>query len=599
MKKLSLLFTLALSLLGGQAMAQDSETSYLITPSNTSVYTIKVYLDGLNNNKTDGGYLSYDPDCTVNGTNVGGTYLVNTRLTYATSGLAEENKYFAIITSEHNNYYLFSPKANKFIYSTTGVNGAMMRDVPNQTMTLTDNSTNNTTHPYLLALNNGTNQLNFNNQGSFDNIGGVLTTWNSATDIGNQLQITEAATGQDLTVAVARANLYEAIAIAQAKYDATNFGTTFGTYVHKDELYAEIQTATTALNNMENTADQLVSAKEELNADVAAVVPNYPVDGDFIRIKGHNTNTTYLAGTNSESNTSRAAFTAVSGNETATVFYYHNGYIYNLSNGYPLAATSDANPFAYFNGITEGTKITFAENTVCSTSGAGLYNIKFYDSKRYLHADDADYSNAGGSASSSDDNYTFDLEKVTTLPITITSAGYATLNLPVAVKIPEGITVYYVAEKDENSVAISDQASLEVLPANSPVLIAGTAGVHNFEIVSDNTDAALTETGLKGLIEAKNVTDAGAYLLANKSKGVGFYPLNTAKPGVRGFRGYYAPANTTSNGFALTFGDTTGIDAAIADAIDAAAPVFDLSGRQVTKTVKGRLYIQNGKKFVK
>ena len=28
------------------------------------------------------------------------------------------------------------------------------------------------------------------------------------------------------------------------------------------------------------------------------------------------------------------------------------------------------------------------------------------------------------------------------------------------------------------------------------------------------------------------------------------------------------------------------------------APVYDLSGRRVVKTVKGGLYIQNGKKFI-
>ena len=29
------------------------------------------------------------------------------------------------------------------------------------------------------------------------------------------------------------------------------------------------------------------------------------------------------------------------------------------------------------------------------------------------------------------------------------------------------------------------------------------------------------------------------------------------------------------------------------------APIYDLSGRRVAKTVKGGVYIQNGKKFVK
>lgn len=32
--------------------------------------------------------------------------------------------------------------------------------------------------------------------------------------------------------------------------------------------------------------------------------------------------------------------------------------------------------------------------------------------------------------------------------------------------------------------------------------------------------------------------------------------------------------------------------------LDNQTPVYDLSGRRVVKTVKGGLYIQNGKKFI-
>ena len=46
-------------------------------------------------------------------------------------------------------------------------------------------------------------------------------------------------------------------------------------------------------------------------------------------------------------------------------------------------------------------------------------------------------------------------------------------------------------------------------------------------------------------------------------------------------------------------GEATGVGTVITEnGIQSNAPVFDLSGRRVMQTVKGGLYIQNGKKFI-
>jgi hypothetical protein len=61
----------------------------------------------------------------------------------------------------------------------------------------------------------------------------------------------------------------------------------------------------------------------------------------------------------------------------------------------------------------------------------------------------------------------------------------------------------------------------------------------------------------------------------------------------------YLPLTTTQGVQALRFnfgGETTAIDAVEVE--NANAPIYDLSGRRVLSTVKGGIYIQNGKKFI-
>ena len=61
----------------------------------------------------------------------------------------------------------------------------------------------------------------------------------------------------------------------------------------------------------------------------------------------------------------------------------------------------------------------------------------------------------------------------------------------------------------------------------------------------------------------------------------------------------YLQLTTTQGVQALRFnfgGETTGVDAV--EVVKPNAPIYDLSGRRVLSTVKGGVYIQNGKKFI-
>lgn len=45
-------------------------------------------------------------------------------------------------------------------------------------------------------------------------------------------------------------------------------------------------------------------------------------------------------------------------------------------------------------------------------------------------------------------------------------------------------------------------------------------------------------------------------------------------------------------------GTTTGITNAIKNEVNPNAPIYDLSGRRVFTTVKGNIYLQQGRKFI-
>jgi hypothetical protein len=63
-----------------------------------------------------------------------------------------------------------------------------------------------------------------------------------------------------------------------------------------------------------------------------------------------------------------------------------------------------------------------------------------------------------------------------------------------------------------------------------------------------------------------------------------------------GFKAYL-PKTTEAKTLRFNFGgETTAIDAVEVE--NANAPIYDLSGRRVLSTVKGGIYIQNGKKFI-
>lgn len=187
--------------------------------------------------------------------------------------------------------------------------------------------------------------------------------------------------------------------------------------------------------------------------------------------------------------------------------------------------------------------------------------------------------------------------------VTFTSStdgkAYATLNLPFATTIPEGVTAYKKGESTAASIKLEEyKPTNNVLPANTPVLLqANEAGTKTFVpaayVAKDNT------TGFSGTLAATAVTADNAYILAKDGNTVKFCRLSATNNKVNANKAYLTVPAASATALNFDFGGVaTGIENAVADKANN-TPIYDLSGRRVMNAVKGGIYIQNGKKFVK
>ena len=129
------------------------------------------------------------------------------------------------------------------------------------------------------------------------------------------------------------------------------------------------------------------------------------------------------------------------------------------------------------------------------------------------------------------------------------------------------------------------------------ILKATEAGVYNFAITEAVDDV---ENMLEGTVIATMV-DGPAYVLGVVEDNVGLYnaKLTDNKFLNNGYKAYLPATAVTSGVKALRFnfdGETTAIETVETE--KANSPIYDLSGRRVVNTMKGGIYIQNGKKFI-
>lgn len=191
----------------------------------------------------------------------------------------------------------------------------------------------------------------------------------------------------------------------------------------------------------------------------------------------------------------------------------------------------------------------------------------------------------------------------TDVEIAMTEANgkrYASAYLPFDVKTVNGAQAYVGELNDTKNVL--NMTAVNGVPANEGFVLVGnqekaTLTIGNAEALTITN--ALTGSNVKVTLNDDNRAD---YLVFGKSSEgiVGFYKPAATLTTVAANKAFIAASSLTTGAGAIAMnfgGNTTGINNAVVASEN--APIFDLSGRRVVKAVKGGVYIQNGKKFVK
>ena len=196
------------------------------------------------------------------------------------------------------------------------------------------------------------------------------------------------------------------------------------------------------------------------------------------------------------------------------------------------------------------------------------------------------------------------IEKVTTVPVSITDAKYATVAFPFATKVATaGVKAYYATGAADGMITLVEYPE-GIIPANEGALLYNEAGATtaNLEIVTTDKavegnklmPATAKRTGFTAnstYVLAKNAANEAAFL----KNGLTVVPANKAYVDAETI-----PAdNNGSNVLNFNFGQVTGINGVVA-ADKAGVQYFDLQGRRVLYPAHGIFVTNTGKKvFVK
>ena len=186
--------------------------------------------------------------------------------------------------------------------------------------------------------------------------------------------------------------------------------------------------------------------------------------------------------------------------------------------------------------------------------------------------------------------------------ITISSVGYATYYNADKYEMPDGLQGEIIVANGANLSAKVVYEEGDVVPANTPLLIKGSEGIHAIPAVNaEPSDASLDGNLLHGTLTAGMTTGGNNspkyYKLGYKGGNLGWYwgAAEGAAFQIEANKAYLVIESNSVKSFISFDDDTDAIHA-----VESAAPkaIYDLQGRMVRNAQKG-MYIINGKKVVK
>ena len=230
-------------------------------------------------------------------------------------------------------------------------------------------------------------------------------------------------------------------------------------------------------------------------------------------------------------------------------------------------------------------------------SGSGAYRMYFNSTYQTTSGGNKNHYIGAYTSGLSDSGSTLKVKKISTLPLSVSAAGWTAFCFPVKVVVPDGVTVYQATSGTDAYLHLEEVASGTVLPAGAGFLCEANEGNYDFEISS--ADAADFSSNLLtgATLRRTGMTANSFYALANKADGVGFYRVNsTTVPANKSFLSASALTSSAREMLSFQFGPATGINYMDENTVDTSV-LYDLNGRRVYYPVRGIYVTGNGKRI--
>ena len=576
--------------------------------SNNAIYTFIA-------NRDETSYMMYDyetPDYVA-------SHYMKTSLEVGDENI---NCQWAVYKSNRGYYYIYNLGAQKFMGTESAANTSIPFSATPQTTGLKFKATTVASHPIMFTTNNGSGVANHSND-AFDgkNKAGLINWsggYNQTGDAGNVHKVTIVGEIDEEILATIEAavELYETRGLEIQALDTylkkfySNYYDAWGTgwrnkpglnnYTQPEEDEPLNEAYTNAVLFYEQITDEtpiedIRDKKAYLEGLEANLTINLPTNGQFVRLRCTD-GKKYLQSTTNESNN---RLTMTGNNGVESYFTYYNGYLISYTTGKSI-------DHRVYNEIGASSDVIFSE---AHNGDIGCYNIKVGTNYIYGSGSDID----SGSNPDHRNGYNWWLEDVTSLPITISAAGYATFYCPVAVILPGDLKAYAVSEAADGKAMMTEING--TIPANTGVILKGSAGTYELTIATE-TSVASDETNLLTGTVASAYVEEDSYVLSKQTEGVGFYKAmknfynnngtwtKDTDKGTHflnnGFKAYLPKPEGTPDAarfFVFDFGTETAIEGIEAENT-ADAVVYDLAGRRVQNAHKG-VFIVNGKVVIK
>lgn len=318
---------------------------------------------------------------------------------------------------------------------------------------------------------------------------------------------------------------------------------------------------------------------------------NMPKKGLFFKIKS-NDGSRYVTA-NGAGDGAWELQTTTDSTDEGTIFGYDGSHLVSLSTGRAMYLTDGSKAkLADYNETNFGT-VEFG--TTPDNKYAVYVKQGAQTATMHLWQDNRNAVDGSGNKNTGHVLTHLQLEEVESVPVHLNTAGLATFTPADDMVVPDGVEIYVASQYDTAHQRINlTQVQGKVIPADTPVLLYGPVSTTIQLTYAGENDTAPTVSvnAFQGSFTPSAVPAGQEGRVLNGGEFVKVVPSN-----VRGMRAFVSAAPSAGTRTTLAFPGVTAVES-VKTASEAEAPIYDLSGRRVTKPVAGQIYVQNGKKFL-